>query len=362
MKILHLIYLATSFLLLTACHSQPSPEPLPVGEIFSEQSINDSESALNNYEAFTPKETSLYNVKVSTEEVTVVYTGNIKLSPDFCTANDEYLYFFELADDGIETLCRMKLGSSDIERIAFTLPLRMEVTSLLSDVYNRIHVSTKERLAMVETGADREFAVYVLDNNGNELSFVDISKHIINDETPPFIRSIDREGNYYITAAEKDADLLIVNAKGSLLSQIQYEKCGYEQLESMGRGRDGRVYAILSKDKESIVVVFDENEGAIYEEYYDILPDGEIWHRFLGAGTDTELLVYSRELGVYACDPKEGVWEYRIASEPREEEQKATRIREFLSDGRFLRAEMIRNDNLAVTEVRFFYLPAGRIS
>lgn len=127
--------------------------------------------------------------------------------------------------------------------------------------------------------------------------------------------AIDSSGRYYLKSIVSAVEtVLVLDSDGEPLSSIP---CGSDDLWALGRGRDGKVYGILMAGEDWIptVVAFDVEKGKIDKKYEGVLPADLGAYNRIGAGTDSDLLIwgpsgiYSYNLGDEKAVQRLGPWE-----------------------------------------------------
>lgn len=342
----------SGLMILTSCGGNPVSKEAAVPKSSHVQSPmpDRDEGAQENLEDKEP-----YAVVLSTEEKEVVYNGDVSFTSDAFAANAEYLFLYQSSASGEKGLYRMAIGSDRMDKMNIAIPQDKEVYGMVSDGEGQLHLILKTK----QEETTRYFEIWKISQEGELAGQIDITPHVSQSTSPPWLWAIDQQGNYYLRIDLPNADVILIDRKGSVVQEITFEDLGCE-ISSMGRGRDGKVYAILSETARDVLGVIDADTGNVQRINESVLPEGQRWNRTLGAGTDTELLIYARELGLFACEPNTGKWEQRVGPEQPEEDKKVTGIRYFLPDGRFLRIKIVNDGKGNREESIFHYLAGGR--
>lgn len=158
---------------------------------------------------------------------------------------------------------------------------------------------------------------------------------------------------------------LVFDEDGNYLSKLLDEE-KYQLIDAMGRGRDGNIYAVLQDEEgHPLLARLDGREGAVSDIREDILPGGMGMFACVGAGTDSDLILYGPGAGIFAYDLGEKEVKRHIpAAElpfPMDSGCKST----VLPDGRMLFAErgIVTKDAQILSTAEgttFYYIPFGQ--
>lgn len=129
--------------------------------------------------------------------------------------------------------------------------------------------------------------------------------------------------------------------------------CDGNEVTAIGCGKSGNVYCIYEKSKERILDMLVDNNMAGCQL---VLPHLTAQYSYIAPGTDTELLIFNIEGGVYACEPNKNTVEQRISIDNLPVSGEDAHSYGFLDDGRFF---LMVYDYKAKDHL-FYYIPAGR--
>lgn len=148
--------------------------------------------------------------------------------------------------------------------------------------------------------------LWKLSPEGKELVKADLG-NISGTQKPYQAIAADKDGRIYLAqwkGTEKSQRILVLNEDCSLAGSII---CDDGDIRGLGRARNGEVYGVLMAGHEWIptVVGFDVQNCTIDEKYSNVLPADVGAFDTIGAGTDSDLLIW----GPY------GIYTYNIGDE-----------------------------------------------
>lgn len=304
--------------LMTSCGKQENAGLTEEKEkdINKEEYSEDGAGLIQNKE-----EKAIVSYEVSDEEAVIYYKGEYFRKSAFCTGGDMiYLCGIKPEDDSY-FIAGMKEEESRFSEFPVKIPDGMRVINMTADNQGRCHIllmsTEKVDIENEEFVRDRityeESFIWIINKDGNTEKTLDVSEFFFREQRRPFCFVTDYEGNYYF---ESGKELIKLTADGNFDMRLF---CGGE-IEAIGCGRSGEIFYIY----------FSED------------------------GTDTEVLIYNAEGGVYTYDKDESAVEQRIPESDMPVSGEKAFNQGFLGDGRMCQM-VYEGENII-----FYYLPAGK--
>ena len=213
----------------------------------------------------TPQESgqSFVLPPLSTEAQTIDYKGNVHV--DWLTASSDAIYLLSRDQDGGSGILKMKPGEADGEALQVTAPDGMTFSVMTTDEQGNLYVVAEDR-DIEAVMRDDEFAwptehceIWRISPSGEVMAKLDISEYIKKEVFSPRIIAVAGNGDIYLSTQDDGTAVLAFDAEGNFLNKISYDYKVYTLRTAMGRGRDGKVYAVLwdHNDCTSVIVQLD---------------------------------------------------------------------------------------------------------
>lgn len=324
--------------------------------IISEQNIQEISSDISLIEKQEPIELP----PLSTEQKIVNYEGTIPLN--YITATYDTIYLSGRDYGEGSYLLKMQIGESSAETMSITPPKGMEFTTITTDEKENLYVIVKNI-----KDANR-CEIWKINKSGEVEAQLDISSYMEREDWAPWAIAVAENGDIYLRIGQLEGILAMVfDSEGHFLSKILDEGRKYDCLWAMGRGKDGKVYAILMDDSENfnaIIAEMDGRNGCVGTTYTDIL-EGGAFYDYVGSGRDSDLIIYGVAGGIYGYDLGSDSAKWNIPASEMPFELDSLNRMTSLKDGRFLfmqRGIDMKNDEIiTVAEgTKFYYIPAAK--
>lgn len=287
-------------------------------------------------------------VELSDKDLTVFYKGEDFVKSVF-TAGATMLYVCGINPNGNYFLGYMQKEEDILHEFDVDIDEGMRVFNMAIDKQNCCHIlwMSVEKYVLNGQSFDRityeKSYITIIDSEGKLIKEIDVSEIFSSEQGRPFCFIVDEEGNYYF---ENDKNLVQILSSGT---QGQVTTCK-GKIEGIGMGRSGDIYCIYQKESG-------ERELARREESSIIPCDAEIpkadaIYAGIYAGTDSELLLFNKDSGIFIYDGKEV--EVRVPGT--ELPVSGSRINGYgiLSDGRL--CIMTQEEGNTI----FYYIPSGK--
>lgn len=305
-------------------------------------------------------EKKLIEIQVNREEKEINYVCNEQeVSLRKCVTNGENIYLLQAADYTEKpSLYEMKIGEEKTKKLDIQMPENLEICNLTVDIDGNLHLllNTYED----KTKEQSDWQIWVLDNEYNVVKQLDVSAAFEGKTYQPNGFYIDKLDCYYIQGRWDMVPSMVLDSQGVLCNILDSEALGIESVQSVGRGKDGKIYLVYGGDRAGTIGVLDGTAGSMEKEYEQILPENDTYFLEIEAGTDTDLLLFSATSGLWAYNMQDNNLSHRV-----EMEEKVVPIntvilyRRILQDGRLLIIENILEDNGDLKYRNFKYIAGG---
>ena len=300
-------------LCLTGCGGSTDPKAdVMEGEV--QQPVMQEDSADSAYRAdddTVPEESSLNPVlpPLSVEAQTIDYKGSIPI--DYLTASADAVYLVSRDLDGGSGILKMKPGEVDGEVLPVTAPDGMTFSVMTTDEQGNLYVVAEDR-DIEAVMRDDEFAcptehceVWRISPSGEVTAKLDISEYIKKEVFSPRIIAVAGNGDIYLSTQNDGTAVLAFDAEGNFLNKISYDYKVYTLRTAMGRGRDGKVYAVLwdsiANDGTSVIVELDGRNGSIGDVTSFLLHSDGSFYNCVCPGRDCDLVIFGGQ-GILGYD------------------------------------------------------------
>ena len=308
-RLLGMLLLAGA-LFLTGCSGSPDPTAdVMEGEV--PQPVMQEDSADSAYRAdddTVPEESSQSSAlpPLSTEARTIDYKGSV--SVDWLTASSDAIYLLSRERDGGSGILKMKPGEADGEVLQVTAPDGMVFSVMTTDEQGNLYVVAEDRDIEVVM-RDDEFAcptehceVWRISPSGEVTAKLDISEYIRKEVFSPLMIAVAGNGDIYLSTQADGTAVLAFDAEGNFLNKISYDYKVYTLRTAMGRGRDGKVYAVLWDYKDSTSVIVQLDGGRISGDTTSFILNGDGGcYEFVCPGRDCDLVIFGGD-GILGYD------------------------------------------------------------
>ena len=354
-RLLGMLLLAGA-LCLTGCSGSPDPTAdVMEGEV--PQPVMQEDSADSAYRAdddTVPEESSQSSAlpPLSTEARTIDYKGSV--SVDWLTASSDAIYLLSRERDGGSRILKMKPGEADGEVLQVTAPDGMVFSVMTTDEQGNLYVVAEDRDIEVVM-RDDEFAcptehceVWRISPSGEVAAKLDISEYIRKEVFSPRMIAVAGNGDIYLSTQADGTAVLAFDAEGNFLNKISYDYKVYTLRTAMGRGRDGKVYAVLWGDTTSVIVQLDGGRISGDTTSFILNGDGGCYE-FVCLGRDCDLVIFGGDgiLG-YDLGSADSKWKVPAGELP------------FSTEGFYPMAALADGRVLFLDSNKFHYVPAAQ--
>lgn len=296
-------------------------------------------------------------MEISNKAVTIPYHGDELYIRSIVNAED-IIYLSGLEpDSGNYVIHKMKIEDGTSEKLPIDIPEKMIIQGINTDKDGNLHIFF--------TNTDRSLKrceMWVSDKEGNIIRTIDMKKAFTEQGAALIEFVIDGEGRYYISGTRvqdpSKSGIIVLDAEGNLLGLVDSPNSNLWGLQSIARGKDGKVYAVnFSNNQEMAVMSIDPEALCIKDFYEGVLPSGSGRFLRVRAGIDADLYLYGAA-GIYSYDLGDESGKQLADSSTFTFPTEAELCHEFLADGRFL---LVGGDHLGSGElyknIVFYYLP-----
>ena len=311
-RLLGMLLLAGA-LCLTGCGYSTDPTAdVMEGEI--PQPVMQEDSADSAYRAdddTVPEESSQSSAlpPLSTEARTIDYKGSV--SVDWLTASSDAIYLLSRERDGGSGILKMKPGEADGEVLQVTAPDGMVFSVMTTDEQGNLYVVAEDRDIEAVMRDDEVVCptehceVWRVSPSGEVAAKLDISEYVKQEVFSPRMIAVAGNGDIYLSTQNDGTAVLAFDAEGNFLNKISYDYKVYTLCTAMGRGRDGKVYAVLwdsiANDGTSVIVELDGRNGSIGDVTSFLLHSDGSFYNCVCPGRDCDLVIFGGQ-GILGYD------------------------------------------------------------
>ena len=311
-RLLGMLLLAGA-LCLTGCGYSTDPTAdVMEGEV--PQPVMQEDSADSAYRAdddTVPEESSQSSAlpPLSTEARTIDYKGSV--SVDWLTASSDAIYLLSRERDGESGILKMKPGEADGEVLQVTAPDGMVFSVMTTDEQGNLYVVAEDRDIEAVMRDDEVVCptehceVWRVSPSGEVAAKLDISEYVKQEVFSPRMIAVAGNGDIYLSTQNDGTAVLAFDAEGNFLNKISYDYKVYTLRTAMGRGRDGKVYAVLwdsiANDGTSVIVELDGRNGSIGDVTSFLLHSDGSFYNCVCPGRDCDLVIFGGQ-GILGYD------------------------------------------------------------
>lgn len=311
-RLLGMLLLAGA-LCLTGCGYSTDPTAdVMEGEV--PQPVMQEDSADSAYRAdddTVPEESSQSSAlpPLSTEARTIDYKGSV--SVDWLTASSDAIYLLSRERDGGSGILKMKPGEADGEVLQVTAPDGMVFSVMTTDEQGNLYVVAEDRDIEAVMRDDEVVCptehceVWRVSPSGEVAEKLDISEYVKQEVFSPRMIAVAGNGDIYLSTQNDGTAVLAFDAEGNFLNKISYDYKVYTLRTAMGRGRDGKVYAVLwdsiANDGTSVIVELDGRNGSIGDVTSFLLHSDGSFYNCVCPGRDCDLVIFGGQ-GILGYD------------------------------------------------------------
>lgn len=311
-RLLGMLLLAGA-LCLTGCGYSTDPTAdVMEGEV--PQPVMQEDSADSAYRAdddTVPEESSQSSAlpPLSTEARTIDYKGSV--SVDWLTASSDAIYLLSRERDGGSGILKMKPGEADGEVLQVTAPDGMVFSVMTTDEQGNLYVVAEDRDIEAVMRDDEVVCptehceVWRVSPSGEVAAKLDISEYVKQEVFSPRMIAVAGNGDIYLSTQNDGTAVLAFDAEGNFLNKISYDYKVYTLRTAMGRGRDGKVYAVLwdsiANDGTSVIVELDGHNGSIGDVTSFLLHSDGSFYNCVCPGRDCDLVIFGGQ-GILGYD------------------------------------------------------------
>ena len=258
-----------------------------------------------------PKESSKNPVlpPLSAEAQTIDYKGSIPI--DYLTASADAVYLVSRDQDGDSGILKMKPEEADGEVLQVTAPDGMVFSVMTTDEQGNLYVVAEDRDIEAVMRDDEVVCptehceVWRVSPSGEVAAKLDISEYVKQEVFSPRMIAVAGNGDIYLSTQNDGTAVLAFDAEGNFLNKISYDYKVYTLRTAMGRGRDGKVYAVLwdsiANDGTSVIVELDGRNGSIGDVTSFLLHSDGSFYNCVCPGRDCDLVIFGGQ-GILGYD------------------------------------------------------------
>ena len=246
---------------------------------------------------------------LSTEARTIDYKGSV--SVDWLTASSDAIYLLSRERDGGSGILKMKPGEADGEVLQVTAPDGMVFSVMTTDEQGNLYVVAEDRDIEAVMRDDEVVCptehceVWRVSPSGEVTAKLDISEYVKQEVFSPRMIAVAGNGDIYLSTQNDGTAVLAFDAEGNFLNKISYDYKVYTLRTAMGRGRDGKVYAVLwdsiANDGTSVIVELDGRNGSIGDVTSFLLHSDGSFYNCVCPGRDCDLVIFGGQ-GILGYD------------------------------------------------------------
>lgn len=287
-------------------------------------------------------------VEVSDKYLTVYYEGDDFVKSVF-TAGGTMLYVCGINPNGNFFLGYMQKEEDIFHEFDVDIDEDMRAFNMVIDRQNCCHIlwMSIEKYVLNGQGFDRityeKSYITIIDSEGKLKKEIDVSDVFSSEQRRPSCFIVDEEGNYYF---ENDKNLVQILSSGT---QGQVTACN-GRIEGIGMGKSGDIYCVYQKESGEKELARLEESGIVPCDTE--IPRADAIYAGIYAGTDSELLLFNKDSGIFIYDGKE--IEMRVPGTELPVSGSMINGYGILSDGRL--CIMTQEEGNTI----FYYIPSGK--
>lgn len=321
---------------------------LNTNESIVENEVESADKITSESERTDEETATLTAVEVSNESAIVYYTGENFVKSVFAVGSN-MLYVCGIKTDGDYFLGCMQKEEDVFREFTIEMDECMRAFNMVVDGQGRCHIlwMSVEEYKAGDQSVDRitydKSCITIVDNKGKLEREIDVTDLFSSEYKRPFCLAVDGEGNYYFENGKEIVQIMNDGSPGTVVICDGW-------IEGVGIGKSGAVYCTYQLENGERRI--GQLEEDIFCPYELQLPQSEAAYAGIYAGTDSELLIFNKERGVFACDKSH--IEARIPET--ELPVKGPEIVGYgiLSDGRIC---IMQQENESTV---FYYIPSGK--
>ncbi len=242
---------------------------------------------------------------LSTEAQTIAYKGNVPVY--WLTASSDAIYLLSKDQEGGSGILKMKPGEAEGESLQVTVPDGMVFSVMTTDEQGNLYVVAEDtgvEAVIQDKGvcSTEHCEVWRIKPSGEVMAKLDISQYIKQEVFSPRMIAVAGNGDIYLSTQNDGTAVLAFDAEGNFLNKISYDHTVFTLRTAMGRGRDGKVYAVLWNydDNNSVIVQLDG--GRITGDTTSFILDGDSGcYGCVCPGRDCDLVIFGGQ-GILGYD------------------------------------------------------------
>ncbi len=305
--------LLAGVLCLTGCGGSTDPKAdVMEGEV--QQPVRQEDLADSAYRAdddTVPEESSQSSVlpPLSVEAQTIDYKGSIPI--DYLTASADAVYLVSRDQEGGSGILKMKPGEVDGEVLPVTAPDGMTFSVMTTDEQGNLYLVAEDRdMEAVMRNEDvvcptEHCEVWRVSPSGEVAAKLDISEYVKQEVFSPRMIAVAGNGDIYLSTQNDGTAVLAFDEEGNFLNKISYDGKVYALRTAMGRGQDGKVYAVfrdsIANDGTSVIVELDGRNGSIGDATSFFLHSDGSFYECVCPGRDCDLVIFGAQ-GILGYD------------------------------------------------------------
>lgn len=252
--------------------------------------------------------------------------------------------------DGSEFFGNMKAEDRELNYFTVEMPEGMQVLNMAVDEQGNCHMLWVSAERQVIDGVEHNVinfekcCITKVNRDGDLEAIMDISELFANLQTRPYCFITDEDGCYYFETSEEIVKVYPDGSRAALISCDGW-------IEVIGCAQNGEIYCVYQTESGEEYIGW--IEGDKVTNCGTVMPKADASYSVMTAGTDTEILLFNKEGGVFAYDALTNTLDTRVDGTELPVAGQDIVGCGFLGDGRL--CLMTQSEDTST----FYYIPAG---
>lgn len=262
----------------------------------------------------------------------------------------DMIYLAGKSADGSDFWANLTAEDKTLNYFTVEMPGNMQVLNMTVDAQGNCHMFWVSAERQVIDGVEHNIinfekcCITKMNRDGELEAIMDISELFADLQTRPYCFITDADGCYYFETGE---EIVKVYPDGSQAALITCDG----RIEVIGCAQSGEIYCVYQAENGEEYIGW--VEGDKVTNCGTVMPEVNASYSVMTAGTDTEILLFNKEGGVFAYDAVTNTLDIRVAGTELPVAGQDISGCGFLGDGRLCLMEQIEDTTT------FYYIPAG---
>lgn len=343
------IFIGVLWVVMTACGKEMEAEQ-SAQTISAETVQTHTENIAVSVEAKEESKPDIKTYEVSYKEATVKYEGEAFIKSIFGVGAD-MLYVCGIDENEEYFIGGMRQEGTEFMRFDIEIPNNMRMFNMAVDNQGKCHalwMSTEKEFfngEQFETITYEKSYITIINANGELEGTIDVAEVFQGEQYRPYCFVIDTEGNYYLESKNK---VIMLDSNGRLKTRVSCNGT----IDGIGCGKSGTIYCTYHEEDGTDRI--GKIEQDLLVDCNVTLPACAAIYSRITSGSDSEIVIYNLDSGIYTYDSESNSVEQRKAAEELPVQGQDVSGYGFLGDGRL--CLLTQNDGEKV----FYYIPTGR--